>query len=209
MLFLRFSKKKKVILGIIFLLFLLAGGFFYRQEIIKYLEEKEVETIFALSKDFTVYENNNEKFIESEKDGLTIKMPDGWNIETGSDAYGFLSDTTVTIYSNDYSPVQRKGCAITIEIVRAKENNEYFLERNVKVVKEDIAYHKKITPNKESYQYREVIKVKEYEALMERFGNLVIVEIPTEKRVFSFQTSLIFENCFEVLNSVLKSISIK
>jgi len=204
------SNKKSVFLLIsaVFLIFL-TGGFFYWEDIENYLEDKEMEGVFTPSKDYTFYENSEGKFIENEKDGLTIKIPDGWQSEIGADIFGFYSGRSVVMYSLDYSISPRKGCVIEIEITRAKEDAEGFLERGVNEVKEDIAYFKETPANKENYQYREAVSVQGREALKEVLGNIVTIEIPTENKVYSFQTISTPEECLLELNNVLETAYIR
>ena len=205
----KITKKAVFLLILIVFLILLTGGFFYWEDIENYLEDKEMESVFAPSKDYTFYENSEGKFIENEKDGLTIKIPDGWQSEIGADIFGFSSGRSIVMYSLDYSISPRKGCAIEIEITRVKEDAEGFLERGVNEVKEDIAYFKKTPSDKENYQYYEVISVKGQEALKEVLGIIVTIEIPTENKVYSFQTISTPEECLSGLNNVLETAHIQ
>ncbi len=76
-------------------------------------------------------------------------------------------------------------------------------------VKEDIAHFKETPANEDNYQHYKVINIQRYEALKEVLGNIITVEIPTENRVYSFQTVLRSEECLEKLNEVLETISIE
>ncbi|OGZ19118.1 MAG: hypothetical protein A2Z68_00925 [Candidatus Nealsonbacteria bacterium RBG_13_38_11] len=205
----KITKKAVFLLISAVFLVLLVGGFFYWEDIENYLEEKEMEKVFAPAKDYTIYENSEGKFIENKKDKLTIKIPDGWQAEIGADIFGFSSGRSVVIYSSDYSLSPRKGCAIEIEITRAKEDAEGFLERGVNEVKEDIVYSKETPANKENYQYYEVVSIRGRESLKEVLGNIVTIEIPTENNVYFFQTISIPKECLLELNNVLETAYIR
>jgi len=206
------SKKLKIIISIlvIILLFLIAVGIFWwkKNTIENYFELKEVERIFAPAKDYMIYETPEGKFIENKKDGLKAEVPENWKVEIGMDMFGLESERNVTLYSSDFSYRPLQGCLIEIQINRVKNEREEkgFLIRNVEEVKRDIVLSKENKlPN------LEVISINQKEALKKTLEpeKHVLVEFPTEERVYSFEAILFSDECKQDFNKFLETISIQ
>jgi len=211
------SKKIKIIIPIVIvLLILIAGGIFYwrRGKIEDYFEQKEMERVFAVAKDYNLQETSEGKFIENKKDGFRAKIPDEWRAEIGADMFGYLDDTRVILGSPNFSYQPSQGCLIEIQITRAKNEKEAsdFLVRTVEEVKRDIILAKE-TERKDHFPNQEIILINGKEALKNTFPkegkkeNLMSIEFPSEERVYTFEVVFFSEECKrnidEFLNSVL------
>jgi hypothetical protein len=212
------TKKIKIIIPVVIVLLVLivVGGFFWRQrgKIEDYFEQKEVEKVFALSKDYKINETPEGKFLENKKDRFRAKIPGGWRTEIGADMFGYADDMKVILGSSDFSYRPSQGCLIEIQITRAKNEKESgdFLIRNVEEVKRDIVLAKE-TKTENYFPHQEVILINGKEALKNTFPkegkkeNLISIELPSEEKVFTFEVVFFSEECKrdidEFLNSVL------
>jgi len=215
----RVSKKIKIIIPVsIILLFLIIGGIFWlqREKIETYLEQKEMEKVFALAKDYNLQETSEGKFIENKKDGFRARVPDDWRTEIGTDMFGYVDDMKVILFSTDFSYQPSKGCLIEIQINRAKNEREAegFLVRSVEEVKRDIILSKE-TERKDHFPNQEAILINGKEALKSTFPeegkkeNYISIELPSEERVYTFEVVFFSEECTEHIDEFLNSILIE
>jgi hypothetical protein len=210
------TKKIKIIIPVVIVLLILVGGIFWwqRGKIEDYFEQKEVEKVFALSKDYKINETPEGKFLENKKDRFRAKIPGGWRTEIGTDMFGYADDMKVILFSPDFSYQPPQGCVIEIKINRAKNEKESgdFLVRDVEKVKRDIILAKE-TEGENYFPRQEVILINGKEALKNTFPeegkkeNLISIELPSEEEVYTFEAVFFSEECKrnieEFLNSVL------
>lgn len=210
--------KRNILIIIIFILFLIAGGIFWlqREKIENYFEQKEMEKVFALSKDYNLQETSEGKFIENKKDGFRARVPDGWRAEIGTDIFGYVDDMKVILFSTNFSYRPSNGCIIEIQINRAKNEREAegFLVRSVEEVKRDIVLSKE-TERKNYFPKTEAILINGKEALKNTFPeegkkeNYISIELPSEEKVYTFEVVFFSEECTEYIDKFLNSISIE
>src|SRR4030042_91711 len=165
---------KKIIFVFIFVLILIVGGlFFWWQEdkIENFLENRKLDKMIALAKDYTILEDSGKKFIVNQKDGFKIKIPAEWNAEIGMDMAGIESERYVTLYSKDFNYHPPQGCLVEIQISRLKERRvEHYGEDFVmypyvgaKEVKDTIDSYKEASSDecdKEFEDFLETISIK-------------------------------------------------
>jgi hypothetical protein len=214
---------KKVIFIFIIVLLLIVGGVFWWQKnkIESFLESKELEKMVALSKDYSIAEDSNGKFIINEKDGLKVKVPSQWEAEIGMDMSGLVDERYVTLYSNDFSYRPPKGCLVEIQISRLQKRRvEYYGEdfemypyEGAKEVKEMIDSYKEAAI--EEREGIKIISVDQKDALQEtrilegEIGKHISIKIPTENKVYILECVLFSEECDEQLNQFLETVSVK
>jgi len=213
------SKKIKIIIPVVIvLLVLIAVGIFWWQKdkIEDYFEQKEMEKIFALSKDYDLQETPEGKFIENKKDGFKARVPENWKTEIGMDMFGYADDMKVILFSTDFSYQPPKGCIIEIQINRAKNEKESgdFLVRDIEEVKRDIILAKE-TETENYFPRREVILINGKEALKSSYPkegekeNHITIELPSEERVHTFEIVFFSEECQRNIDEFLNTVSIK
>lgn len=206
---------KKIFISIIVILIFISGGvFLWWDKIENYLERKEMEIVIAPSKDYIIQETSTGKFVENEKDGFKVQVPEGWEVEIGMDIGGYVSERKVTLYSSDFSYRPPQGCLIEIQISRLKEEKEGFLVKGADEVREMIEYYKERETEVEESSFREVILVDKHEALKRtkvlkgEIGKHISIEIPVENRVYSFEFVLFSERCDQEFDRLLETVSI-
>lgn len=225
------TMKKKIVFSLIGILILLiaAGGFFWWQESGKKLREfekyrQEMETIYASPKDYVVKETAEGKFIENEKDGLTVKVPQGWRVEKTTELLE-LEGETVKLLSPDFNSEKgplKGGCIIKIMVVRNSES----LIRDANTVRDFIIESQKNPEKMKNFGYNESYEAIEIannrQALKKvsliksedgmEIGKYIRVEIPIGDKIYSFETAFIFQNpidCNQEFNKFLETVSIK
>lgn len=209
-------------------LILIAGGVFWWQEdkIEIFLENKKLEKIVAPSKDYIVVEDSGGKFIINKKDGLKIRVPTEWEVESEENMEILKSDREVTLYSKDFSYRPPKGCLSKIQINRLQKmpvekyngDIEIYPFEGAEEIREIINQYKEAMPGeKENMQKKGVyiIVINQKEALRETIilkenaGKYVTLKIPTENKLYIFEWLLFSEECNEKLNQFLETVSIK
>jgi hypothetical protein len=209
------SKKIKIIIPVvIFLLIFIVVGFFWwqRGKIENYFEQKETEKVFALAKDYKIYETPEGKFIENKKDGFRAKVPDEWRVEIGANMLGYADDMKVILGSSDFSYRPSRGCIIEMLISRVeKEREEFFLGvRSADEVKREIAL---IKETKNHFSDEEVILISGKESLKQisalNKGEHIIIETPSGEKVYLFDIIIFSEECKQTLNKFFETISIQ
>ena len=218
---------KKIIILVFVVLILVGGGIFLwqRDEIENFLENKKLEKMIALSKDYTIVEDSGEKFIVNKKDGFKIKIPTEWNAEIGMDMAGMVSERYVTLYSKDFSYRPPQGCLVEIQISRLQKRRVEHYGKDLimypyegaEEVKEMINSYKETTPEeKENIRERgtAIILVDQKEALRETItlrenvGKHITIKIPTENKVYIFEEILLSEECDKEFDKFLETVSI-
>ena len=179
-----------------------------RDEIKDYLETKEMERMFVMAKDYVIEDTSEGKFIGNKEEGIRIKVPENWKIERETTMFAWESKRTMLLYSPDLNFRDPMGCAIEMEIIRLKDQEDDFLARGVEEVKEDIEYWKNKDVEENDDYYIEIIKVDDYQALKETSEKLAIIEIPVGIRVYSFMVALLSERCSAELDKFLETVLI-
>ena len=208
------KKQKLIILTIIILV--LGGGLFYwwQDKIESYLERKELAEVVAPSKDYTIIEIANGKFIVNKEDKLRVKVPEGWGAEVGMDMGGYASEERVILYSPNFSYRPPQGCLVEMQISRLSKRKEGFLVEGVEEVKAAINHYKKANLEEKEDAGVEIILVNQQEALQqtstlsEEIGKHVSIKIPIEDRVYFFEFILFSEECDQEFEKFLETVSI-
>jgi len=218
---------KKVVITLVVVL-VLAGGFFYWQEdrIENFLENKKREKMVAPSKDYTIIEESDGKFILNAKDGFKVKIPAEWKIELGENMEILESDRDVTLYSKDFSYQPPKGCLIEIQINRVQEtpieryDGDFIMYpfEGSKEIEEEINSHKNAQLEEKKIMQekgKEIILINQREALQEtvilseNVGEFITVKIPTENKLYIFRSTHLSKKCSEEFNNFLEAVSIQ
>jgi hypothetical protein len=213
------SKKKVFLISIIVLLIATIGFFyFFGEKIVNYIENKEFERLFAVGEDYSFQNNSEGNYLINKKDGLSLKIPENWKVATGTSSLGFPSEKDTTLFSPDFNLRPPKGCMITIEITRAKNDKERggFIMPTVEELNETIQSSKNSSTT-EGYPFREIIIVNQRESLKEAYppheGVITIkymhISVPTEDKVYSFDFVSSTEECDKEFDNLLKTILIQ
>jgi len=220
---------KKVVIIFTVVLILLAGGFFcwwQEDKIETFFENRKREKMVAPSKDYSVIEEAGGKFILNKKDGLKVKIPTDWEIESGYNIEILESDREVTLYSKNFNYYPPEGCLIRIQINRLEktwieeygvDSVMYPFEGAEEVEKMIKTYEEATQEEKEGMRERgtEIILVNQRESLQEtimlreNIGKYVTVKIPTENKVYIFYSTQLFEKCEEEFDKFLETVLIQ
>ncbi|MBL7142221.1 MAG: hypothetical protein ISS83_00945 [Candidatus Pacebacteria bacterium] len=220
---------KKVIFVFVFVSILAVGGLFFcwqEDKIENFLENRKLEKMIALAKDYTILEASGEKFIVNQKDGFKIKIPTEWNAKIGMDMTGMESERYVILYSKDFNYHSPQGCLVEIQISRLKERRvKHYGEDFVmypyigaKEVKDMIDFYKEASSEeKEDMHERGIaaILIAQREALQETtilreaIGKYITIKIPTKDKVYIFEEVLFSDECDKEFEGFLEAISIQ
>jgi len=110
------AKKQKLIILAIIILVLVGGGLFYWQN-------REIK---GSPEDYVIIETEEGKFVENKKAGLTVKVPEGWEVKKIELLEGSMVFYTPDIeerWLNEMIPLE-KGCGIDMAVVYKKMNFE-------------------------------------------------------------------------------------
>ena len=199
-------KKKSLIILAVLVLILVAGEFFWY-----WWDKTELDRIFADSKDYIVQETSAGKFVENRKDGLKIKLPEGWDAKPGVEMLGYRIEEIITLFHPDSNFRDSKGCAIEIEIIRLVKEKEYLIVKGVNEVKKDIEFFRGLSSEQKKSYHEEVIHINGHEALKTIFSNTIKIEVPVKKRVYVFTLGFNLkdpEKCLEDFDKLLEAVSI-
>ena len=194
--------KKIAIFVIILVLLLIAGGVFW------WWENREIK---GSPDDYVIKEIAEGKIVENKKAGLTVKVPNGWEVERVEQLEG-----SVAFYTPDVEGVKRgdilnpplkKGCAIGGGVIYKKMSFDYIKEE----IKE---IHAGLGITSEEF---EIITIKNRQALKNTFDSLLIgpsisVYIPIQSRIYNFGiywASEEKERCIQIFNNFLETVEIK
>ena len=109
-------KKRKLIILPIILLVLIFGGIFYWQN-------REIK---GSPEDYVIKEIGSKVFVENKRAGLTVQVPDGWEVKKINLLEGSVVFYTSDIeekWLNELTPLQ-KGCGIEMAVVYKKMDFE-------------------------------------------------------------------------------------
>ena len=208
--------KKKIIILIIviFVLILGVGGFFYlwqgqMAQKSKESEKKEgatEEKIIETFGDIVVKETSEGKVVENKKEGISMKVPEGWVVQLPTNA-----QEPVSFYSPDVTQGgegEEFTCKITFSVSQEK--------KDIASLKEEIGFNISELFTVEFHKF-EVIKIAEIEALKSILNTLetgysIAVYIPTSDRLYNF---IIYANpedkdkCSQEFNKFLDTVLIE
>jgi len=133
---------KKIIFSLIIVLLLIGGGFFWWQG-------REIK---GSPEDYVIKETEEGKFVENKKAGLTVKVPEGWEVEKIE-----VMEGSMIFYSPDaegYRPAKikpplKKGCIIEVATAYKKTNFE-------EIKKEIEEAHKSLIMKSDEFEMIEV-----------------------------------------------------
>ncbi|TET83799.1 MAG: hypothetical protein E3J36_03105 [Candidatus Nealsonbacteria bacterium] len=113
------AKKQKLIILIIIILVLVGGGLFY------WWQNREIK---GSPEDYVIKETGAGVFVENKKAGLTVKVPEGWEVKKIE-----LLEGSIVFYTPDIegkkqneiiTPPLEKGCGIETAVVYKKMDFE-------------------------------------------------------------------------------------
>ena len=211
----RFAKSKFFIPGIVIGLVVLGWLVLLIAELGPFGNEKEVSstpTTWSQKEDYVIKETPEGKFVINEKAGLSFKVPEGWRVEMDEFAgetgvVGFLEKTAKLDPQYGFLV---EGCAIELAI-----NYDEILTKNTQ---RTISYLEQHPEEDESDMFLEVIELDHYKALKEigqvnpKFGKLIRIEIPLEKKLCYISTRLFLEEekkCSHEFDKFLETVLIK
>lgn len=221
---------RKNIFILVILLILIVGGLFFLGQIDKidsFIERRKMEKMVAPSRDYTIVENYDGRFVVNKKDELKVKIPSDWEIEVNDNMEILESDREVVLYSKNFSYRPPDGCLITIQINRIqqaqletyKEGRSFVVypfEGAEEIIEMINSYKDATQEEKEKLQESgiEVISVDQKSALREvvflkeDVGKYITVKIPTANKLYIFGSTQLSETCHEEFNKFLETISI-
>ena len=190
---------KKVIFVIV--LILLAGGFFWWQN-------KEIK---GSPDDYVIKETEEGIFVENKKAGLTMIVPEGWEIkkmEVEEGGVTFYSEGTIIEWKNDQIilPLEN-GCMMGSEVIYEKMDFEEIKEE---------ARRTHLMLGVESDEFEEIL-VNNYKTLkntfeLQEYGPGVGIYIPIKNKGYAFYlywASNQKEECVQEFDKFLETISIQ
>ena len=108
-------KKQKLIILAIIILVLIGGGLFY------WWQNREIK---GSPEDYVIKETEEGKFVENKKAGLTVKVPEGWEVKKIKFSEGSIVFYTPDVderWLNELIPLEN-GCGIETAVVYKKMN---------------------------------------------------------------------------------------
>lgn len=205
---------KKFILSFFALILIIIIGLFWQKDnIINYLEKKELESIIAPIKDYNIVESSSKKFLVDKKDKLELTIPSGWNVKIGADRTNFASNERVILYSSNFNYRPASGCLAEIMIRRLNNNKDNFRLQSTDEIKTTIDNYNEMGPA-EGYSMS-IISVDKLEALQtthileDKNNKIISVEIPTLNRVYCFEFILLSKECDQQIDNLLNTVKIK
>lgn len=212
------NKKIKIIISIIvFVLILLitAGGIFWWKWKSKTYIKTISKRVYVNSEEYEIKEAPEGKILENKKEGLVVRIPNGWIVKQDEGGIGIFSpEIEFDQYGGFLKSVREKGaCVVGITISKCEkvdpevDTDAEIIKRYVIMAQED--------PEEMSQEGYEVTKVDDYLALKEihrQEGEVryILVEIPINNTIYSFDSGLIFsEKCLQEFNKILETVSIE
>jgi len=192
------KKRKLIILAIIILV--LGGGLFY------WGQNREIK---GSPEDYVIVETGAGVFVENKKAGLTVRVPDGWEVKKID-----LLEGSVVFYTSDIegvwknemiTPPLTKGCGIEIAVVYKKMDFEE--------IKKEIEEMHSILVKSDTFELttinnRPVLK-NTFDSSV--FGSSVSVYFRNKNKFYSFGVSWgpdEKEECIEEFDGFLETVSI-
>jgi len=192
---------KKVIFILVIVLLLVAGGVFWWQR------DKEIKGSPA---DYVIKETPEGKIVENKRAGLTIKVPEEWEVkkieaEEGSVAF-YFPNTKGEQRNEIISPPLKNGCIIETSVV--------YKEMNFEEIKKEVrAIHWGLRIQSEEF---EEVTVNNHQALKNTFdsgvlGSAIVVYISSRNKLYDFDLYWVpeeKEKCVQAFDKFLETISI-
>jgi len=213
------TQKIKIIIPVIIvlLLFIIGGVFYWWQWKRELPQEKIIQKRIPVdSAEYEIKDTPEGKIVENKKEGLTVKVPNGWmgkKYEDGSVGL-FSPEIEFDQYGGFLKSVREKGaCAAGFEILKYEK-----VDPEITTYAEDLRnLIEKVQQNpvEEETIKSEVVTVSNKLGLKtiylrEGKEKYVSVEIPVNHTVYSFNSGLIFsEKCLQEFNKILETVLIK
>ena len=196
------SKKIIISLIVILIVVVVAGGFFWWQS-------REIK---GSPEDYVIKETAEGKFMENKKAGLTVKVPEGWEVEKMEVDEGlvilFPIETKIEIRESRIVLPIEKGCLIRTTVV--------YREGDFNQIKKETRKDHFLIGGVIYDEFQEVT-INNYHGLKNSFefeglGSGISIYIPQKNKVYGFH--LVWgaeekERCIWELNKFLETISIK
>ena len=196
---------KKIIFSLIIVLLLIGGGFFW------WWQGREIK---GSPEDYVIIETEEGKIVDNKKAGLTVKVPEGWEVEKMEIKEGSVLIHTLDIEGKEWNgmmvPPLIKGCGIEIAVVynKYKKMDLEEIEKEVKTLQWALQIKseefEKVTINNwqalkntfESEELGSVISI--YILLKNKLYNVGLYFAPNEK-----------ERCVQEFDKFLETVSIQ
>jgi len=190
-------KKRKLIILPIILLALIFGGIFYWQN-------REIK---GSPEDYVIKEIGSKVFVENKRAGLTVQVPDGWEVKKINLLEGSVVFYTSDIeekWLNELTPLQ-KGCGIEMAVVYKKMDFED--------IKKEIEEVHSILVKPDKF---ELTTINNHPVLKNTFDSSVFgpgvsIYFPNKDKLYNFGVSWgpdEKEQCIEEFDEFLKTVSI-
>jgi len=191
-------KKQKLIILAIIILVLVGGGLFYWQN-------REIK---GSPEDYVIKETSAGVFVENKKAGLTVKVPEGWEVQKIKFSEGSIVFYTPDVeerWLNELIPLE-SGCGIETAVVYKKMNFE-------EIIKEIKDIHTGLGIKSEEF---EEITINNRQALKNTFDSVVIgsginVCFSNKNKLYSFGVCWVpseKEKCVQEFDKFLETVSI-
>lgn len=211
----KFKNKKIIIFALIIILILIIGGLFWwweerGKEYGKTISERE----FVDSKYFTVEDTPEGTIVENKKEGLSVKVPEGWSIKEEGDGISFCSPEVKFDEKGSliFQSIKEGGCGVTVQIIKCKKVDPELTTDAEDLINYIIAV--KDGSYKEEDRQLEILEISGKEGLKRSYikdGMIskISVEIPLSQTIYSFDSGFIFsEKCTAEFNKFLETVSI-
>jgi len=209
---------KKIIFGVIIvLLLLLLGGVFWWQQEKEFPQKKIIQKRIPIdSAEYEIKDTPEGKIVENKKEGLIVKVPEGWIVKKYGEEVDILSpETEFDQYGGvSLKSLKEKGaCGMAIQILKYE-----------KVDPEITTYAEYLRNLIEGLQQNPVIEERSKSEVITVSNKLgvktihlkegketyISVEIPVDHTVYGFYSGLIFaEGCVQEFNKILETILIE
>lgn len=184
--------KKKFIILIIFILLIIAGGVFWWWQ-----EKAKIEPSLKPLDYIVVKETPKGKFVENKKEGLTVKVPEGWEVQKPTSEQEPISF---------YSSLKKDACKIEMSIsdkIRTIEEIKKSINKTIREL---------YTVEESEFS---ILEIKGYQALQHVFqavemGNIlsITIYIPISTKVYNFELFTppqYKEKCYQELGVLIES----
>jgi hypothetical protein len=194
--------KKKIIILVIIILIVAGGGFFW------WWKGREIKGSPA---DYIIKETGEGRVVENKKAGLTIKVPEGWEVKKMEVREGSVLIHTSDIEGKKWNemvvPPLTKGCGVEVSVVYKKMNFDEIKEE-VKTI------HWGLRIKSEEF---EKVTINNWQALKNTFESDVLglvssIYIPIKNKLYDFDLYWGIdekEKCIQEFDKFLDTVSIK
>ena len=193
--------KKVLIISAVFVLILGAGGFFWWQN-------REIK---GNPEDYIIKETEEGKIVENKKAGLTVEVPEGWEIKKMETEEGSMVIHTLGVEGKNWNeivvPPLTKGCGIDVSVVYKRMDFEEIKDEVRRI-------HWGLNIKSEEF---EEITINNYSAFKNTFdseilGSAISIYIPSKNKLYDIDLYWApdeKEKCVQEFDKFLETVSIQ